>query len=481
MVVMNDEQKKEVKESGGVSIRVVGIVTTIAAVALAFYAFALAGFIADAETTETTAETRYVECSRAVNNLQDASDYLTTNSRLFVTTGRKECMDNYIRELSVSNRRGNAVEVLKTNLAADLEAVNALEKALAASNGLAQSELTAMRLACDYYGIEDIPKEVAEAPTDLFRSELEGEAKLEAAEGLLLSETYDGAKANIMAGVEESSAALLEQLNTELAQSKNAIQVLLFQLRISVALLLCIIMVFVLALFMYVLKPLGRYVERLQGGEPLEPDGAYELHYLANAYNVIYEDNNKRIKQLRQYAEQDPLTGISNRAGYDSFLATHTRNVALVLIDIDNFRDFNAVYGHDTGDAVLVKLAEALTTAFRSTDFPCRLDGDRFAVIMTNMNTELRYAILSKVELVHSTLADDSSDLPAVTLSVGAAFSTEGMNDQDIYHAASEALHQAKQTRTNSVFFYGEGMVALEPETVQVEAEVVDAGPEATA
>lgn len=478
---MKETQTKEEKKNGGVSIRVVGIITTIAAIVLAFFAFALAGFIADAEAAASNAETRYVECSRAVNNLQDASNYLTTNARLFVTTGRRESLDNYVREISVSNRRGNAVEVLKANLAADLDAVNALEKAFSASNGLAQSELTAMRLACDYYDIQDIPEEIAAAKTDMFRSELNKDAKLEAAKGLLLSETYDSAKANIMAGVEESSNALLEQLNTELEQSKSAMQTLLFQLRISVALLLCIIMVFVLALFMYILKPLSRYVERLQSGEPLEPDGAYELHYLANAYNVIYEDNNKRIKQLRQYAEQDPLTGISNRAGYDSFLATHTRNVALVLIDIDNFRDFNAVYGHDTGDAVLVKLAEALTTAFRSTDFPCRLDGDRFAVIMTNMNTELRYAILSKVELVHSTLADDSSDLPAVTLSVGAAFSTEGMDDQDIYHAASEALHQAKQTRTNSVFFYGEGMVALEPETVQVEAEVVDAGPEATA
>ncbi len=478
---MKETQTKEEKKNGGVSIRVVGIITTIAAIALAFFAFALAGFIADAEAAASNADTRYVECSRAVNNLQDASNYLTTNARLFVTTGRRESLDNYVREISVSNRRGNAVEVLKANLAADLDAVNALEKAFSASNGLAQSELTAMRLACDYYDIQDIPEEIAAAKTDMFRSELNKDAKLEAAKGLLLSETYDSAKANIMAGVEESSNALLGQLNTELEQSKSAMQTLLFQLRISVALLLCIIMVFVLALFMYILKPLSRYVERLQSGEPLEPDGAYELHYLANAYNVIYEDNNKRIKQLRQYAEQDPLTGISNRAGYDSFLATHTRNVALVLIDIDNFRDFNAVYGHDTGDAVLVKLAEALTTAFRSTDFPCRLDGDRFAVIMTNMNTELRYAILSKVELVHSTLADDSSDLPAVTLSVGAAFSTEGMDDQDIYHAASEALHQAKQTRTNSVFFYGEGMVALEPETVQVEAEVVDAGPEATA
>ena len=454
---MKESQKAEAKKSGGVSIRVIGITTIVIAVGLAFYAFALTGYIGEAEVTVAASEKNSVECSKAINDLQAASDYLTTEARLFVVTGRKECLDNYINEYSIVNRRGKAVDVLKSNLSNDIEAVTELEEALNASNGLAQSELASMRLAADYYGITDLPPEVANANTEVYRSTTDKNAKLETAKNLMLTETYDNAKKNISARVEASSTALLNQLNAMLEESKAAMENLLFQLSIVVALLLCIIMVFVLALFMYILKPLGRYVEHLNAGEALEPDGAYELHYLANAYNVIYEDNNKRIEQLRMYAEQDPLTGISNRGGYDSFLATHTRNVALLLIDIDNFRDFNAVYGRDTGDAVLVKLAEALTTAFRSTDFPCRIEGDRFAVVMTNMNPDLRDAILHKVELVNSILADDSADLPAVTLSVGAAFSTEGMDDREIYHAASDALYQAKQARSNEVFFYGEG------------------------
>lgn len=456
---MKEEQKKDAKKNGGVSIRVVGIVTIFIAIGLAFFAFTLAGHIADAETVATTAEKRYVECDNAVDSLRTASDYLTTEARLFVITGHHEHLDNYVDELSIKRRRDKAVEVLKAGFASDLDAVNELEQALAASNGLARSELAAMRLAADYYGVTDLPDEVATASTDLFRTTPEKDGRFEAAKGLVLSDTYDSGKASIMARLEACSSTLLEQLNGKLEQSKEEVQNLLFQLRIVVALLLCAIMVFVLSLFMYVLKPLGRYVERLSGGEPLEPDGAYELHYLAKAYNVIYEDNNKRIEQLRKYAEQDPLTGISNRSGYANFLATHTRNVALLLIDVDNFKEFNAVYGRDTGDAVLIQLAQALTTAFRSTDFPCRLDGDRFAVIMTNMNTELRHAILQKMELVHAALADDSSDLPAVTLSVGAAFSTEGMNDRDIYNAASIALQHAKETRSDSVFFYGESSI----------------------
>lgn len=459
---MKESQRTNSKTSGGVSIRVVGICTIVAAIALSFFAFTLAGLIADAEASTTTAEKRYIECSSAVDDLRSASDHLTSEARLFVITGSREHMDSFVHEYEVSNRRGRAVEVLKSNLASDLDAVGKLEQALVASNELAKSEFAAMRLAAEHYGIDDLPNMVADADLSSVAVAPEEDAKLNIATALVLGEDYDAAKKKIVSKVEESSDALLEQLNADLEHGKSAMQTLLFELRISVALLLCIVMVFVLALFMYIIKPLGRYVERLKGGEPLEPDGAYELHYLASAYNTIYEDNNKRIEQLREYAEQDPLTGISNRSGYDSFLATHTRNIALLLIDVDNFREFVEVYGRDMGDAVLVKLSEALTTAFRSTDFPCRIEGELFAVVMTNMNTELRYAIINKMEIVNSILADDSSDLPAVTLSVGAAFSTEGMDDQDIYHAASSALEQAKQSKSSSVFFYGESTLAEE-------------------
>lgn len=454
---MKENQNKPTKKNGGVSIRVVGIITTVVAIGLAFYAFALSGYLAETETALIEEESRFAECSDAVSNLREASDYLTRASRMFVITGRRAYLDGYANEYSVSGRRERSVDVLKSNLVENQQAIVELEKALDSSNGLAKSELAAMRLAADYYGISDLPEAVAQANTDLFRSAPDKESALNAARGLVLSDNYDSAKKSILERVDASSAALLEELNEDLRASEDKMRMLGFQLRIVVALLLCAILLFVLALFMYVLKPLGRYVERLSGDEPLEPDGAYELHYLANAYNTIYEDNTKRIEQLRKYAEQDPLTGISNRSGYDSFLTTHTRNIALLLIDVDNFKNFNEVYGHDTGDAVLIKLAEALVTAFRSTDFPCRIEGDRFAVIMTNMNTELREAILTKIELVHAILDDDASDLPAVTLSVGAAFSTEGMNDQDIYHAASTALVQAKQAQSNSVIFYGEG------------------------
>lgn len=450
------EKETNTDATHGISIRVVGGIVTVIAVLLSFFAFTLASQVGSMQESLTNAEKQYVKCSEAINDLQKASDYLTTQARSFVVTGRREFLDAYMNELEVADRRGKAVEVLRASFSADDEAAKDLEQALAASDALAQTEFVAMKIAAEQHGVKDLPKKVQDANVNLYKREGDNRDAQEVATNLVLNETYDEAKKEIRAKVEESSTGLLTALENELDHSEATVQSLLFQLRISVALLLCAIMVLVLTLFMYVLKPLGQYVARIKKKEPLKADGAYELHYLANAYNVMYEDNAKRIEQLRAFAERDPLTGISNRSGYDNFLATHTRNIVLLLMDIDNFGDYNAVYGHETGDAVLIRLAKALGEAFRSTDFPCRIESDTFAVIMTNVSMDVRDVIVNKVELVNTMLAEDSDELPLVTLSVGAAFSTEGMTDKEIYRAANDALMDAKQSESNSIVFYGE-------------------------
>lgn len=462
VIPMKDNEAKTRPERGtGISIRIIGGITTFIAMVLAFLAFTLAGRVGNAQTSLASYEKQYLECSDAIHDLQMASDYLTTQARTYVVTGRRECLDAYLNEIEVVNRRGKAVEILRSTFTEEDESVMALEQALAASDELAETELVAMKLTANYYGLKDIPSRVEATDISTYQNGDGNETELDVATELILGSSYDDAKESIRSKVDASSNALLAQLDKDLESNQTLVKSLLFQLRISVALLLCVIMALVLSLFMYVLKPLGRYVKRISKSEPLEADGAYELHYLADAYNAMYEDNAARIEQLRAFSERDPLTGISNRSGYNNFLAKHTRNIALLLIDIDNFKEYNSVYGHDTGDAVLILLAEALSDAFRSTDFPCRIESDKFAVIMTNMSTDLRDAIVHKIERVMSYLADDPQELPLVSLSVGAAFSTEGMSDQDIFLAASKALDDAKDSESNnSIVFYGEHNVS---------------------
>ena len=451
------EEKKGPR--GGISIRIIGAIAIIIAILLAFFAFSLAGYISDFRDNAEDSEQRYIKCQQAISDLEDASDYLTTQARMFVVTGNPENMEAYVKELNETDRRGHAVEVLQANFSSELKSASNLQEALNASNELAESELTAMRLAAGYYGTSNVPTVILNSKPVEGEQNMTPEERIAAARDIMLGDSYTQAKATIEANVEESSTALLAELNQGIDDGNALIQNLLFQLRIAVALLLCIIMVLVLVLLIYVLKPLNHYIRHIEKNEPLDASGSYELRYLANAYNAMYEDNSKRIIQLREYAERDTLTGISNRNGYDSFLATHTRNIALLLIDIDNFKEFNKVYGRDTGNAAIVKLAHALSEAFRATDFPCRIEGDKFAVIMTNMSTDLRDAVSGKIALVNTLLADDSDDIPLITFSVGAAFSTEGMTDHDIYDAAESALDLARHTGRNRIAFYGEGIV----------------------
>ena len=448
----------QARSSHGISIRLVGGIITLVAVALAFYAFTLAGHIGEAQEEVSSKERTYLECNEAIESLQKTSDYLTTQARMFVVTGRRDYLDAYMEELDVTDRRGKAVETLRSSFTADDTVAKELEQALAASDALANTELAAMKLAADWYDMDDLPSGVETVNTSVYKREsADGTSNLDIASNLVLGESYEDAKEEIESRVQASSATLLANLDADLSEHELLMQTHLFQLRISVALLLCSIMVFVLALFMYVLRPLRTYVGRIGQNEALEPDGANELHYIANAYNAVYEDSVQHIEQLRSSAERDPLTGIASRDGFEGFLATHTRRVALLLLDIDNFKDYNSVYGHDVGDAILMRLAEALIGVFRYTDFPCRLENDLFAVIMTNASGGLADVIAAKVERVNAILADEADDLPLVTLEVGVAFGTEGMSDQDIYRAADDALHAAKQSNATHIVFYGEG------------------------
>lgn len=83
----------------------------------------------------------------------------------------------------------------------------------------------------------------------------------------------------------------------------------------------------------------------------------------------------------------------------------------------------NDTYGHATGDEILKKVADTLQKAFRSIDYVCRIGGDEFAIVMVEMTSDLNYTIEDKIAAANERLASGADGLPAVSLSVGAAFS----------------------------------------------------------
>ena len=106
------------------------------------------------------------------------------------------------------------------------------------------------------------------------------------------------------------------------------------------------------------------------------------------------------------------------------------------------------------GDEILKKVANLLQTTFRSVDYVCRIGGDEFAVIMVDVNQELSYTISEKITVINNQLYCPTDDLPAISLSVGVAFTDRANPGESIFKDADKALYRVKQNGKHSCGFY---------------------------
>ena len=189
------------------------------------------------------------------------------------------------------------------------------------------------------------------------------------------------------------------------------------------------------------------YNESIHHGVIAPIHGVAELRTLAETYNSIYEENEEREMLMKHQAEHDSLTELLNRRSFDQILSLYEKDrssFALILADVDVFKQINDTCGHDTGDRILKRVAALLHTTFRSTDYVCRIGGDEFAVIMVDMSRELYYTITDKITEINGLLAVPEDGLPAVSLSAGVAFSDENGFCGSLFRAADSALYTAK-------------------------------------
>lgn len=98
--------------------------------------------------------------------------------------------------------------------------------------------------------------------------------------------------------------------------------------------------------------------------------------------------------ELSRRADHDPLTGLGNRARFERMLeaaikvaSKSGRQVALIYLDCNGFKEINDAHGHDVGDAVICTIAERLRRSIRDRDRVFRLGGDEFAIVLDNLAT----------------------------------------------------------------------------------------------
>lgn len=398
----------------------------------------------------------YTQCSQAADTLEQASDNLTEQVRLYVITSDSKYMNAYIDELCVAMRREHALEHLQ-NSPVSKETLSYLKQALDVSNELSETELYAIRLVSEAVGYpsDSFPDAVKNTALSAEDTLLSPDAKRQKAQTLVFNSEYLQTKELIRTDISSCLNSIIsEALNAE-EISADAMKQSLFRQRIYISILFILNITTFLMITILIVKPLKIYVNCIKEEKMLSIIGSYEFKYLALTYNDIY--NIKKINEstLRQKAEHDPLTGLANRGFFENLQQILKGNTPLILIllDIDYFKNFNDTYGHKVGDQVLKKVAASLQKSFRSQDFVMRIGGDEFAAVITNITLEQRSVLEQKITSINEFLASTDDGLPIITLSIGAAFSEHGFTD-DLYVLADKALYHVKEHGRNGFALY---------------------------
>jgi len=451
----------EHREVKGLHIRAINIVVIVLASLMAMLLLQATHRTTAVCNEMMDATKQYIDCETAARAMKDASNYLTTQARLFTITQDARYAENYFEEIAVTRRRENAVQTLRGYLNGENEkAYQYLQQSLDSSNELMERECYAIRLVMEAVGLTPGTHMEALDGVTLTAADrqLSPQAKLARAQELMISDEYQGyvnrieedvrlCVAELGAGTQYTQAAGFERFERQLRR-QQVLTILLLVLVVAVILLVVVL----------ILWPIGSYISQIIEFGPLPMSGAYELRYLAKAYNVMYEQNRRNSEALRHEAEHDPLTGLYNRGAYEKRLAELAdKPIALLWLDVDRFKGINDTFGHDMGDQVLKKVAHLLEKSFRSSDLACRVGGDEFAVIMTDMNSALRDVVEKKLARLRAALLDNTDDgLPEITMSVGIAFSDRLCGEENIYKAADKALYAVKERGRNGYAFFGD-------------------------
>ena len=171
----------------------------------------------------------------------------------------------------------------------------------------------------------------------------------------------------------------------------------------------------------------------------------------------------KEIVSLKEEAAVDKLTGLLNKAAGTVRVTKLCAERAgmLMILDLDNFKLVNDIYGHSMGDKVLRTFADVVRRNIRSQDVMVRIGGDEFMGFFANMDSETALESLHRrlnSELIKETvkLAGESFNIP-LSISIGAVLVPEYGRDYDmLFPLADSALYRVKQSGKNGVRIYGQ-------------------------
>ena len=401
---------------------------------------------------------RFIQCESALQQMQAGSDYLEKQVSQYVQTGQYIHMDFYLKDIRETQRYEKACDYLQQEFGGTT-AIKPLESAVAYEEKLREQEFYIMRLMAEVSFADEAlwPEEIRGIALTAEDAALEQEQKQERALEILSGHAYKILRTNEDNYIVGAKQALGQQTRNNQNHAQTVFRDVYLKFETGVAVLIVLVLLICIILWKLVIAPLKMYGKSIVKGEIFPVVGARELQELATTYNKVYQENLVAQKLIRHEAEHDALTDALNRGAFDKILSIYEQgdtSFAMIMVDVDVFKQVNDTYGHSVGDKILVKVADNLQREFRSIDYICRIGGDEFAIVMVDVGSDLKEVVREKIAQVNESLSNPTDGLPAVSLSVGVAFSDRENPGDSIFKDADKALYKVKNSGRNNCGFY---------------------------
>ena len=212
---------------------------------------------------------------------------------------------------------------------------------------------------------------------------------------------------------------------------------------------------------------------------PVRAPGGRVAHYVHSFSDI--SERREAERKIHHLAHHDMLTGLPNRLSLqlrmEQAMAQARRHgtlLAVLMIDMDHFKDINDTLGHHVGDALLVEVGKRLQRCVRQSDVVARLGGDEFVVLVTDMVTTLTAAAVAEkiVAALSAPYAVESYQLHS-TPSVGiGVFPNDGETVDDLLRNVDSAMYHAKAAGRNNYQFFNDSMSANASERLTLQSSL---------
>jgi diguanylate cyclase len=172
------------------------------------------------------------------------------------------------------------------------------------------------------------------------------------------------------------------------------------------------------------------------------------------------ESVKSKLEEYKKLADTDPLTHIWNRRAFDTRIAriySSSKGIlfnALILADIDRFKEINDRYGHPVGDKIIQMIADILKTSIRQDMFVARTGGEEFALIVDGASEQATFEIAERIRLLIEQTrfsGDAGLDYGPITISMGICMASDADSADDLYAKADRALYRSKVNGRNRI------------------------------